>query len=47
MPLAAFMASQCKLTFAGVVSAGTLGLTLSALPPYCPSRSVGEDQMIP
>jgi membrane protein DedA with SNARE-associated domain len=45
MPLAGFMASQGKFTFAGVVVAGTLGSVLGALPPYYLGRAVGEERL--
>jgi membrane protein DedA with SNARE-associated domain len=45
MPLAGFMASQGKFTFAGVVIAGTIGSVLGALPPYYLGRSVGEERL--
>ncbi|HYH46301.1 MAG TPA: hypothetical protein VEG34_11500, partial [Thermoanaerobaculia bacterium] len=34
MPLAGYMASSGRLSFAGVVAAGTLGSVLGALPLY-------------
>jgi membrane protein DedA with SNARE-associated domain len=45
MPLAGFMASQGKLSFAGVVLAGTLGSVLGAVPPYLLGRAVGEERL--
>jgi membrane protein DedA with SNARE-associated domain len=45
MPLAGFMASQGKFTFAGVVIAGTVGSVLGSLPPYYLGRSLGEDRL--
>ncbi len=45
MPLAGFMASQGKFSFAGVVIAGTLGSVLGALPPYYLGRSVDEERL--
>lgn len=45
MPLAGFMASQDRFTFAGVVVAGTLGSVLGALPPYYLGRLVGEERL--
>lgn len=42
MPLAGFMTSQKKLSFLGVVLAGTIGSVLGALPLYWLGRKVGE-----
>ena len=45
MPLAGFMASQKKLSFLGVVIAGTIGSVLGALPLYGLGRKVGEERL--
>lgn len=45
MPLAGFMASQKKLSFLGVVLAGTIGSVLGALPLYWLGRKVGEERL--
>jgi membrane protein DedA with SNARE-associated domain len=45
MPLAGFMASQKKLSFLGVVIAGTIGSVLGALPLYWLGRKVGEERL--
>lgn len=45
MPLAGFMASQGKLSFAGVVAAGAAGSVLGALPAYFLGRAVGEERL--
>ena len=45
MPLAGYMVSQGKLSFAGVVVAGTIGSVLGALPFYYLGRVVSEDRL--
>ncbi|MBO0350866.1 DedA family protein [Phormidium pseudopriestleyi FRX01] len=45
MPLAGFTVTQGKLTFWGVVVAGTIGSLLGALPWYYVSRRLGENQL--
>ena len=45
MPLAGFMATQGKFSFAGVVIAGTVGSVLGALPLYCLGRAVGAERL--
>ncbi len=45
MPLAGFTVTQEKLTFFGVVVAGTIGSLLGALPWYYVSRRIGEKQL--
>ncbi len=41
MPLAGFLVSQGKLSFAGVLAAGTLGTVLGALPLYYAGKLLG------
>jgi membrane protein DedA with SNARE-associated domain len=45
MPLAGYMAAAGKLSFAGVVAAGTLGSVLGALPLYWAGRKMGERRL--
>lgn len=45
MPLAGFTSTQGKLSFIGVVAAGTLGSVLGAIPLYFLGRLVGEDRL--
>lgn len=45
MPLAGYMAGQGRLSFAGVVIAGTVGSILGALPLYYLGRKVGEERL--
>ncbi|MPZ76573.1 MAG: DedA family protein [Deltaproteobacteria bacterium] len=42
MPLAGFMVMQGKLSFAGIVAAGTVGSVLGALPLYYVGRLINE-----
>jgi len=42
MPLAGFMVTQGKLSFAGIVAAGTVGSVLGALPLYYVGRLINE-----
>src|SRR5688572_28622078 len=45
MPLAGYMVGQGRLSFAGVVIAGTVGSILGALPLYYLGRKVGEERL--
>lgn len=45
MPLAGFTSTQGKLSFVGVVVAGTLGSVLGAIPLYYLGRLVGEERL--
>jgi membrane protein DedA with SNARE-associated domain len=45
MPLAGYMASSGKLSFAGVVVAGTVGSVLGGLPLYYAGRKMGERRL--
>lgn len=45
MPLAGFVAQQGKLTFWGVILAGTLGSVLGALPLYWVGHALGKDRL--
>src|SRR5687767_4658381 len=45
MPMAGFTATQGKLSFIGVVIAGTLGSVLGALPLYFVGKTIGEDRL--
>ncbi len=45
MPLAGYLAATGKLSFAGVVAAGTLGSVLGALPLYYAGRKMGERRL--
>ena len=45
MPLAGFTSSEGRLSFPGVVAAGTLGSVLGALPPYYLGRWVGQERL--
>jgi membrane protein DedA with SNARE-associated domain len=45
MPLAGFQATQGRMTFWGVVLAGTAGSVLGAIPLYYLGRVVGEDRL--
>jgi membrane protein DedA with SNARE-associated domain len=45
MPLAGFVASQGKLSFWGVIAAGTAGSVLGALPIYYLGRGLGRDRL--
>jgi membrane protein DedA with SNARE-associated domain len=45
MPLAGFMVTQGRLSFTGIVIAGTLGSVLGALPLYYFGRLIGEERL--
>lgn len=45
MPLAGFAASRGRMSFAGVIIAGTIGSVLGALPLYYLARTAGEEKM--
>ena len=45
MPLAGFMATQGRLTFLGVILAGTLGSALGAVPLYYLGRLIGDERL--
>ena len=45
MPLAGFTSSEGRLSFPGVVAAGTLGSVLGALPPYYVGKWVGQERL--
>lgn len=45
MPVAGFMVTERKLSFTGVVLAGTAGSLLGALPPYYLGRLIGENRV--
>ena len=45
MPMAGFTATQGKLSFIGVVIAGTLGSVLGALPLYFVGKTIGEERL--
>jgi membrane protein DedA with SNARE-associated domain len=45
MPLAGYMATQGKLSFVGIVIAGTFGSVLGALPFYYLGRIISEDRL--
>lgn len=45
MPLAGFESAVGRMTLVGVITAGTIGSTLGALPVYLVARSVGEERL--
>ena len=45
MPLGGYLAHQGKLTFLGVIVAGTAGAVLGALPLYWLGRRIGEEKL--
>lgn len=45
MPLAGFLAAQGKMSFAGIVVAGTVGSVLGALPLYWVGRKLGKERL--
>ena len=45
MPLAGYMVAQGKLSFVGVIVAGTTGSVLGALPLYYLGRKMGEERL--
>jgi membrane protein DedA with SNARE-associated domain len=45
MPLSGYVSAQGKLTWIGVVAAGTLGSVLGALPLYYLGKIVGEERL--
>src|SRR4028119_1799709 len=45
MPLAGYTVTKGKLTFVGVVLAGTLGSVLGALPLYYLGQFIGEERL--
>jgi membrane protein DedA with SNARE-associated domain len=45
MPLAGFAASRGRMSFAGVIIAGTIGSVLGALPLYYLARTAGEQKL--
>lgn len=45
MPLAGYLVSQGKLTFGGVVAAGTFGTVLGALPLYYAGKLLGLERL--
>ena len=45
MPLAGFMVTQGKLSFTGIIVAGTIGTVLGALPLYYLGQKIGEGRL--
>ena len=45
MPLAGYVVAQGKLTFIGVVIAGTIGSVVGALPLYYIGKMVGQERL--
>jgi membrane protein DedA with SNARE-associated domain len=45
MPLAGYMVTQRRLTFVGIVAAGTLGSVLGSLPLYLLGKRIGEKRL--